>query len=1172
MTSEKSLQDDRLKKINDPNILQGMASDPASSAWVGASAGTGKTKVLTDRVLRLLLPRQDGIPGTPPGKILCLTFTKAAAAEMAERITQKLSVWAVCDEVALEKALKKLLGVAPTKEQKAAAQNLFANVIDDPVGLQIMTIHSFCQSVLGRFPLEADLPPNFDIMEERTVSELLDNAVQKLARTARAGDNLDIEKAFDNVAQTIDEKSFAILVRKMVQERFQMERLFEGIQSKEELLRALLGQYGLDRDDNLSFMEAEIYSPPSNLENDLLRAAEAMSDDGSKKGPERALIIKSWVSADRESRQTQYESYKDVFLKKDGDIRSAKGFPVKTALEAFPACREVLEREAERLRSLEDRLKRYHSAVLTSDLLLLGHHVIKLYEADKTSRSVLDFDDLILCTLKLLQHKDDNLESHNAWIMYKLDQGLDHILVDEAQDTNPEQWRIIDALTDEFFSGFGARDDILRTVFTVGDVKQSIYKFQRASPTAFSSMQGKFSSKVQNAYQTHRGVALDISFRSTKSILHVVDQVFKAQEMRSAMGGASPEHQSFRASQAGSVTLWPLHEDAEKVQKDFWNPPIMIQDAQSGSTQLASHIASTIRNWMDRKEKLKARDKIIEPGDIMILVRSRTALVDQIVRALKLQKIPVSGSDRMILNEQLVVQDVIAVAEFCLLPSDDLKLSSVLKSPFLNWTEDELFTIAYDRQTSVWNALKSFNDKRNSVFVKTYGSNYKISEDKVERTRNYLEDILRVSKTHGIFEFFSYLLNSQCPASDVSGLHAIRARLGDDVLDPLDEFLNNVLDYIKKNSNSLQHFISYHEKAKVEIKRELEVSSNQVRIMTVHGSKGLQAPIVILPDTIKRGGQKDDKLLWPDETRNLPIFTAHKEAAPEFYKKVQEDERQKELEEYYRLLYVAMTRAEDHLYIGGYQGRTKAQENSWYFKVRSAMEEDPLTSILEDGSLVIENSQDGKPDKIQEADIQTKTMEAVPEWIRKPAPEEPVPPRPLVPSQPSVEEMAAAASPLMAADQNRFRRGNVTHKLLQFLPDFDEDKRKWAAQKFVEKNATDLSVKVQESIINEVMAVLEHPDYAAFFAQGSMAEVPVTGLMEDNRIVSGQIDRLVVTDTDIWVIDYKTNRPPPTNLEDIPSIYRKQMTAYSDALRKIYPDRTLHAALLWTDGPSLMIL
>ncbi|MBI1300924.1 MAG: double-strand break repair helicase AddA [Alphaproteobacteria bacterium] len=1171
MSSEKLLQNYSLKKITDPNELQSMASDPVVSAWVGASAGTGKTKVLTDRVLRLLLPRQNGAPGSAPSKILCLTFTKAAAAEMAERITQRLSVWAVCDDMVLEKDLKNLLLETPTEEQKAAAQNLFANVIDDPVGLQIMTIHSFCQSVLGRFPLEADLPPNFDILEEAAVLELLDSVVQKIMYTARMGENLEIEQAFDHVAQTIDEKSFSLLVRKIVQERFQMATLFSQYRGYEALRSAMLGYYGLDSEDSEEEIFQKSSKPSIHQRENLLQLADVLRSDGSKAGPSQSDNIRAWLQPDAQDRNL-YEKYKTVFLTVEGDMRSTSRFPVQKAKKLFPQCTQIVEEEAQRLIALEDRLKCYQSAVLTSDLLLLGYQIISLYEKEKASRSALDFDDLIIYTLELLQHKEGNLDKHNDWIMYKLDQGLDHILVDEAQDTNPEQWRIIDALTDEFFSGFGARDDILRTVFTVGDIKQSIYKFQRASPEAFSSMQEKFSYKIQKANKMYRNVALDISFRSTKSVLHVVDQVFKAQEMQNAMGGVAPEHQSFRNLQAGSVTLWPLYEDAEKVQKDFWEPPTVIQDSQSASAQLASHIASTIRNWMDRKEKLEGRDKIIEPGDIMILVRSRTALVDQIVRALKLQKIPVSGSDRMVLNEQLVVQDVIALAQFCLLPTDDLIFSTVLKSPFLNWAEDELFAIAYDRQSSVWQALKSFSTEENAIFTETYGSKYRVLEDKVTQTRTYLENILRVSKTYGIYEFFSYLLNTQCPASTVSGLHAIRSRLGEDVLDALDEFLNNLLNYTKSNPNSLQHFISYHQKAKVEIKRELEVSSNQVRIMTVHGSKGLQAPIVILPDTIKLSGQKADKLLWPDENRDLPIFAAHKDSAPEFYKKAQESERQKELEEYYRLLYVAMTRAEDRLYIGGYQGKQKAQENSWYFRVRSAMDADPLASTLEDGSIVIKNEQEADPKKMQDINVKTKASVALPEWIRKSAPEEPVPPRPLVPSQPSVEEMAAAASPLMAADQNRFRRGNLTHKLLQFLPDFDEGKRRAAAQIFVEKNANDLSANVRESIVNEVMAILEHPDYAVFFVKGSLAEVPVTGLMEDNRIVSGQIDRLVVTEKDIWVIDYKTNRPPPKDPKDIPAVYRKQMAAYCDALRRIYPDCNLHAALLWTDGPSLMVL
>ncbi len=1122
----------------DPNVSQRRASDPAHSVWVGASAGTGKTKVLTDRVLRLLLPRADGQPGTAPHRILCLTFTRAAASEMLQRVNRILGLWAVADDETLTAALQDLTGTMPTKAQMQAARQLFAAVVDVPGGLKIMTIHAFCQSILVRFPLEAGVPPHATVIDEAAAGALLLKARDDSLAKARREPDSPLGTALRRLAAVQNEDQFNRLLGGLCSERRQLQK---SAARPNELYERLCGFFGLSPVEDEETMIGAACRDEAFDKDGLARAAAALAG-GSKTDQARGADLQLWLAHHPAERAVRFEAYSALFLTTKGEPRAR--LATKSVLSADPSIEDTLGTEAARLAALAEFLKARRCAVLTRDLITAGQAMAARYQHLKDAQAALDYDDLIDATLSLFDNS-----AMAAWVLYKLDGGLDHILVDEAQDTNPEQWQIITHLCEEFFSGHGARDDTVRTLFAVGDEKQSIYSFQRAAPQEFDRMRRHFAATAQAREET-----LDISFRSVPSVLRLVDEVFRPDGIRAGLGAQPVSHRSFRRGQAGLAELWPLCTPDESAAEPPWTPPTKPVETPSGAAKLAAQIATQIRDWLDDGELIPSLARPIQPGDILILVRTRTAFVTQLVRALKTRNIPVSGVDRMVLGEQIAVMDLCALAQAALLPADDLSLACVLKSPLVGLDEEQLFALAHNRTGSLWQALQD--------------------DPAYSPVAGWLETLISATAQTGPYAFFAQILQSPCPADPVSGLRAMRARLGEDALDPLDEFLNAALDYERSHIPSVQGFLLWQRQGDLTIKRELEEAGQAVRIMTVHGAKGLQAPVVIMPDTTRTAASRRlDTLLWPDKTGlDFPLWAPRSEDFPLLYKRARAQLDKRMEEEYRRLLYVALTRAEDRLYICGYQGKKPPVEECWYHYVAAAFARLDEASTLPDSRIRLSSPQIRAPDRAAPADDRDHgDAVPLPGWLYAPAPAEPDPPRPLMPSRPAMTAPAVRSPLDQGADGHRFQRGLVTHSLLQYLPGLPPDKRHKAAAGYVSRTAPDLPAALQDEIVSETMAILDHPDYAAFFGPGALAEVPVTGLV-NGLAVSARIDRLLVTADTVSLVDYKTNRPPPQNEAAIPGAYRAQMKAYRDIVAAIYPDHAIACYLLWTDGPRLMKL
>ncbi len=1150
MTNATHIQKTPVRAL-DPEVLQRKASDPDSSVWVGASAGTGKTKVLTDRVLRLLLPRAGKGPGTPPHKILCLTFTKAGAGEMVLRLSGILSAWAVKPQQALSEELQKLLGRAPTLEDSQAARKLFTHVMESTGGLKIMTIHAFCQSVLGRFPLEAGLNPQFQVLEDVQASRLLEQARTIILQRAGREKTSSLHEALERISGMIGEDQFFALLNNTIRERHQLEQRLKETFGPQGLYHALCERLGVVQGQTPEQYLQEFCHDTLYTNEALSVCAVVLCGAKTKTDPKRGAAIQAFLSAPLPERLALYDEYKKVFLTNENKVRES--LATKESQKTHPEISDILAQEALRILTVEEKSKAARIAVLTRDLFVVCATILEEYRTLKTGSGVLDFDDLIFYTLYLLQGEYIAQDKHVSagWVQYKLDQGIDHILVDEAQDTNPEQWRIVEALCADFFAGQSARD-IERTIFVVGDEKQSIYSFQRASPQEFQRMRQDFAQKIQSAQKDWAVVPMNISFRSTRVVLEAVDAVFSNPLARKGLSeDLEIQHQSFRKGQAGLVELWPVFETDETQEPDLWNPRPDPENIRSGLQKLSVHIAKTIKNWIANGEWLESHNRPVCAGDIMILVRTRSQIVHHMTRALKKEGLPVSGLDRVVLNHEIVIEDLFALAEFLLQPRDDLSLACALKSPLIGLPEAALYDLAIDRGSqSLWERMKAQGP---------------------QEIAQYLEALVPQARRLGPFAFFSHVLQFPCPADTVSGWRAFAGRLGPDVFELLDAFLNSAMQYETQEIPALQSFLKAQRQNESEMKREQDKNPDEIRIMTVHGSKGLQAPIVILPDTMTTPAsgpaRAEKRLLWPSQTgERWPLWSPRKEMDCDAVRTALSVTNERLEEEYRRLLYVAMTRAEDRLYIAGALGKRKMPEICWYRFVRDGLEALAQRERQPDGSVRLSCFQTQDPDKAMEVPDRHERASPFPPWLfQRVEDAEEV----LAFVRPSLKE-EPALSPLEGLGHNRFERGNLTHKLLEMLPAFPRDQWDAVSQRHLEQYGKNIPSVIQQEIQKEVLEILKHPAFSEFFRAEALAEVPISGFIEGIGVVHGQIDRLLVTPTDIYLVDFKTNRPPPTDPNHIPLVYREQMRLYRLVLQKIYPDRVIHTALLWTDGPFLM--
>ena len=1112
------------------------ASDPRGSAWVSANAGAGKTYVLAQRVLRLLLS------GADPARLLCITYTKAAAAEMSNRVFEWLSEWTTLPDDALRQKIAEIEGRPPKPEALARARRLFAAAVETPGGLKIQTIHAFCERLLQQFPFEASVTAGFTVLEERGSAELLAEARAEVL--VETGEDGPLTEAIADLLRRLSDTGFDDLLRAVLGRRGAfLEWLREGGDLAAALER-LRDRLGLAPGDGEAAVMAEILTGPHLPRSEWLSVAAALAT-GSKAVAELGGFLAAAAGADADA--DALDAYLSVFIApSSGEER--KRFLTKPFIAEFPDLADRLEREKARVAGLMDRLAAARLLAANASLFTVADAVIGRYQSLKAARGFVDFDDLVERTAMLLGRADA------GWVLFKLDGGLDHVLVDEAQDTSPRQWEIVEKMAGEFFAGEGARA-ANRTVFAVGDIKQSIYSFQGADPSRFDAMRRLFEARAGEAGKAFGYVPLRLSFRSTPTVLRAVDAVFE--EGPATAGVILPEapeqviHEAIRENEPGLLELWDIEEPAESEDIAPWDAPLDVDRAGSPESRLAERIARTIRAWLDTEEPLAATGAPIRPGDVMILVARRAPFAEPMIRALKSQNIPVAGADRLVLTDHIAVMDLMAVGRFALMPEDDLNLAALLKSPLIGLSEDELMALAIGRRGALWRTLQAAA----------------ADDDRLAEIRDRLADWRARAGFEKPYEFYARILGRD------RGRKAFHRRLGAEAFEALDEFLSLALAYERAETPSLAGFLAWLAAAPAEVKRDMDKGRDEVRVMTVHGAKGLEAPVVFLPDTCRATtGRGVGPLFRFDDGLGAPLVWAQSKqvdcAATRALRATAERQR---AEEANRLLYVAMTRARDRLYVAGFKtNANRLPDGAWHGLMSNALAPILAPAETPDGPVrrYIGPGAPAQPRPPAEAVLAAPEL---PAWVGADAPRERPAVAPLAPSR--LAEHVASGEGEARGRKEAMRRGTVLHRLLEALPEIAPQDRRTAGERALAVLAPDWPEETRAGYLAEVLAILDDPAFASVFAPGAQAEVNIAGRQAPGGApLIGQIDRLAVTDHDILIVDYKTDRTVPETPDDVPAAYLAQLAAYGALAARIWPDRPVRAALLWTAAPRLMPL
>lgn len=1103
------------------------AASPRESTWLTANAGSGKTSVLTDRVARLLLE------GTPPERILCLTYTKAAAGEMQNRLLRRLGEWAMLPDAVL---VRQLARMGAGTGDLPAARRLFARAIEAPGGLKVQTIHAFCAAILRRFPLEAGVPPGFAELDERSAANLRAEIVERMAED-RAPEIADLVTLHSD--HGLDRFLAAIT----------------GPAARFELppdRDALWGWAGLPAGFDTASLIAGTLGPG---DRDLLAELMDLLPQGSTNDRKLrdALAGGNWDApglAELALLERQL-----LFGEKTAAPFAAKLGAIPTKALRNGCCAHLLaDLEALMGRVESARGRRIALAFCEGSAALhrFAHAFATRYAEAKRGEGWLDFDDLITRTATLLSRS-----SMAQWVLFRLDGGVDHILVDEAQDTSPAQWQVIARLVAEFTAGAGARE-VDRTLFVVGDPKQSIYSFQGADAAVFEARRETFARDFEAGGRPIADRALRHSFRSSPAILSLVDAVFQG-DAAEGLGGP-PVHVPFRPDQPGRVDLWPAIPRPDAPEPRRWSEPLDGIAPPSEMAVLADAVARRVKAmlgtpFLDIRAKPGPQPRAIEPRDIMILVQRRSKLFDALIRSLKAHHLPVAGADRMKLAGELAVRDIRAVLSVLATSEDDLSLAAALRSPLFGLDEDALYRLAAHRGGYLREALW---------------------ESRHDAVKAVLHDLRGASQSLRPYDLIARLLIRH------DGRARLIERLGTEAEDGIAELMSQALAYEATGTPSLTGFLTWLGEDDIEVKRG-PGGAGLIRVMTVHGAKGLESPVVILPDTACRNAPSaPTHLPLPDRPA---VLRGRKGQRPPQVEAAVAAEAARAAEERRRLLYVAMTRAESWLIVAA-AGETGSGTDSWYAMVEEGFARAGTGLAASDLNAVLPDGPGGR--RLSSGTWREVAAEASPLPAPAPLPADhplrmrpaPVarPARPVAATSLGGAKVVAGPVPEDAPTaEEAMLAGTRLHLLLEHLPGADAAVWPDLARDLLATAEGGLPAPDDlAALLAEVRAVVAAPDLASLFTphpdERLLREVALAAPLPGVGTVSGAIDRLLVGRDRILAIDYKSNAEVPAAPDAVPDGILRQMAAYRAALRAIWPGRRIEVAVLWTRTRELMLL
>ena len=847
-----------------------------------------------------------------------------------------------------------------------------------------------------------------------------------------------------------------------------------------------------------------------------------------------------------EDAEGQIEALLSAFFKDggDGDPRAKSKLTTAGVRKVHLRLEDDLLAEQDRLLALRDEWRSARAVERSEALFAVACAVLDSFASAKAERGALDFADQTRKALALLTR------SSAAWVLHKLDNSVDHLLIDEAQDTSVEQWRIVEALTAELFAGAGARR-LKRTVFAVGDEKQSIFSFQGAAPELFAEMRRWFEKRHGEAKRRFDAVALHFSFRSAQTLLDAVDRTFASPEAWAGVGAPDeppPRHQAVRSDMKGVVELWPTIPKIELREPDDWRMPLDQLHDRDPAAVLAHRIADEIQHWLrpDSSERvLDPRTRAprrIRAGDVMILVRSRSAFFGAMIRALKDRGVAAAGADRLLLRDHIAVMDLIAAGNAALTPDDDLTLAALLKSPLIGLDEDALFALASGRSGSLASALKR--------------SDAPAAHAAAEKLALWRERARALSP----HVFYARLVGED------GGRKALLGRLGPDAADPIDEFLALALAHERRETPSLTRFLAEIEADEAPIKRDMESESGGVRVLTVHASKGLEAPIVFLPDTCGAPtGQHDPKLLplKPNHPGEAPLFVWSRRKTDDSPPLAAARAARQEAEagEHRRLLYVAMTRASERLIVAGYEASRGRADGCWYNLLAGGLA-DSMTAVPapwgNDAILRL-----GEPLRAEEGGEtpHKPSADSLPGWLQEPAP-----------AERSTFLRPSRSDAPRPDERKRVTLGRLAHGLLQGLPEVPTERRADAARGWLATQGAGLVPAERETLAETVLRTISAPELAGLFGPGSRGEVPFTGILRrpgrSPMPYGGRLDRMAMGDRETLIVDFKLGAAPAKPA----GAHVAQLALYRAALLAADPAKPVRAMLVYLDGPTVMTL